>query len=189
MGKKNGLFPGDAITTKGRGGLRKGHSGASDAASKKIDENLRRIRNKLAVDLSAVSGLTMEVRIPKIDTHTPCAPDGGAWYYERKLVAVFEAKKQQDAGNAIERWYKNMYRCRNLNPHVSYVTFCRGAGAYPQGQIGTLLHVAHQQGWNEYFPEKNSCWLSLSGFTFDWLYNTMREIIEERIQSVDTIIR
>jgi hypothetical protein len=182
---KNNTVGGTAITKKGKGGLRKGHEGASDEASKKIDRDLKAIRDQLAIELSGVSGLTMKVRIPKTDTLTPCEPDGGAWYYRDDLVAVFEAKKQQDKGNAIERWYKNMYRCRKLNQHVSYVTFCRGSGAHPAGQMGKLLDVAHEQGWDEYFPEENSCWLSPSGFTYDWLYSKMREVIYERVQAAD----
>ena len=38
-----------------------------------------------------------------------CQPDGLAWFWDGELIAVFEAKKQQNRGNAIERWYKNNF--------------------------------------------------------------------------------
>jgi hypothetical protein len=166
----------------GRGGLRPNHTGASDADSKRLDSNLKTIRDELAEELVGVPGLQMKVRIPKTDTITPCEPDGGAWYYNGILIAAFEAKKQQDAGNAIERWYKNMHRCRVLNPDISYVTFCRGEGARPRGVIGIALEVAHPDGWNKYHPGRNSCWLEPQGFTKEFIKGTMREVLMERLR-------
>ena len=69
-----------------------------------------------------------------------CVPDGGMWFSgprgsQRTLLAVFEAKHQQDAGNAIERWGKNYLICKALNPNVIYVTFMTGAGAVPGGTL------------------------------------------------------
>lgn len=165
------------------GGLQKGHKGVSDRAAKTIDSNLKSIRDELFRELKSIKGLDMKKRVPKIDTKTPCEPDGGAWFYNGKLVAAFEAKKQQDSGNAIERWYKNERRCRKLNPDMSYVTFCRGTGAHPDGSIGIVLDVAHENGWNEYVPGDNSCWLSIEGYTKSFLKDTMREVILERVES------
>lgn len=165
----------------GRGGLRRGHTGASDEGSKRLDTDLKEIARELALELRHLNGLKMKTAVPKEDTITPCVPDGGAWFYRGVLVAVFEAKKQQNAGNAIERWYKNMYRCRDLNPEVSYVTFCRGEGARPMGVMGVALDVA-QDGWNAYYPGGNSCWMEPSGFTKEFLKETMRLIIEECVK-------
>jgi hypothetical protein len=165
----------------GRGGLRKGHSGAADEGALRLDTDMKQVARELADELRAMFVLDMTMAIPKTDTITPCCPDGGAWYFGGKLIAVFEAKKQQDAGNAIERWYKNMYRCRMLNANVSYVTFCRGEGARPNGVIGVALDVAHE-GWNEYFPGGNSCWLEPQGFTKDELKSEMRRVLMERIR-------
>ncbi len=165
----------------GRGGLRRGHTGASDEGSKRLDTDLKDIARELAVELRHITGVELKTAVPKTDTITPCVPDGGAWYYRGRLVAVFEAKKQQNAGNAIERWYKNMYRCRALNPEVSYVTFCRGEGAQPTGVMGVALDVAHD-GWNEYYPGGNSCWMDPAGFTKEFLNETMRAVIEERVR-------
>jgi hypothetical protein len=172
------------IIQKGKGGLRKGHSGVSDRASLKIDRNLKQIRDNLSNDLQ-IDGLELKRKINESRWTTPCEPDGGAWYYRGSLIAVFEAKKQQNAGNAIERWYKNMYLCRKINPEVSYVTFCRGEGACKEGVIGKLLDVAHLLGFNQYNAGDNSCWLSKDGFTEDFIEETMKSIILERIENIN----
>lgn len=172
------------IIQKGKGGLRKGHSGASDEASLKIDRNLKQIRDNLSNDLQ-IDGLELKRKINESRWATPCEPDGGAWYYKGSLIAVFEAKKQQNAGNAIERWYKNMYLCRKINPEVSYVTFCRGEGACKEGAIGKLLDVAHLLGFNQYNAGDNSCWLSKDGFTESFIEETMKSIILERIENIN----
>ena len=121
-------------------GLQKGHNGAMDTAAKTIDSNLRIIRDDLLKELSIDKRLSMKKRIGNGSSKTSCQPDGGAWYYDDVLIAVFEAKKQGDIGNAIERWYKNEYVCRKINKDVSYVTFCCGEGAYENGTIGKTLH-------------------------------------------------
>ena len=70
-----------------------------------------------------------------------CVPDGGMWFSgnrsvpKRKLVAGFEAKHQQDGGNAIERWCKNYMLCKGMNPNVKYITFMSGPGAMPNGVL------------------------------------------------------
>lgn len=167
------------IISKGRGGIQNGQV-ATDQAAAKIDKDLKDTRDELALELSDLD-VTMKKRLDKSDTITPCEPDGGAWFYNGVLIAVFEAKKQQDRGNAIERWYKNNYRCRVLNESLSYGTWARGEGAYPSGSIGQALDVAHNGEWNTYRPGKNSCWLSKDGFTRQEIKDKMREIILERV--------
>jgi hypothetical protein len=169
------------IISKGKGGIRKGQN-ATDASAKKIDKDLKEIRDELSSELESI-GVVMKKRLDKLGTITPCEPDGGAWFYKDKLIAVFEAKKQQDRGNAIERWYKNNYRCRRMNENVSYGTWARGEGAYPKGKIGEALDVAHDGQWNTYRPGKNSCWLSKTGFSKEEIKNQMRSIIVERVQN------
>lgn len=168
----------------GLGGLRVGHAGAADEGARRLDSDLKELARELEYELQGVAGLQMLRKVPKIDTITPCEPDGGAWYFHGTLVAVFEAKKQQNAGNAIERWYKNAYRCRVLSPHVSYVTFCRGEGALPNGVMGVALHVAHEA-WNTYLPGKNSCWMDPQGFTREFLKMTMLEVLAERMKNYE----
>lgn len=166
------------IISKGKGGIQKGQV-ATDAAAAKIDKDLKDIRDELVLEM-VEHGITMKKRLEKSTTITPCEPDGGAWFYEDKLIAVFEAKKQQDRGNAIERWYKNNYRCRMLNENLSYVTWARGEGAYPKGAIGQALDVGHDGEWDIYRPGKNSCWLSKDGFSKEEIKNKMIQIILER---------
>lgn len=70
-----------------------------------------------------------------------CMPDGGMWFdgdrskTNRKLLAVFEAKHQQDGGNAIERWCKNYMLSKGINPDMTYHTLMTGEGA----QLGGVL--------------------------------------------------
>ncbi|MCZ2406155.1 MAG: hypothetical protein LC097_05405 [Burkholderiales bacterium] len=37
------------------------------------------------------------------------SPDGMVFFHRKVPIAVFEAKKQGEGGNAIERWYKNYF--------------------------------------------------------------------------------
>ena len=170
---------------KGKTGLQPGMT-SMDQAAKKIDKNLKSIRNELEKELSSIKELKMSIRLKKDTTKTACEPDGGAWFYKDILICAFEAKKQQDKGNVIERWYKNEYRCRKINSDISYVTFCRGEGAYPNGVIGKILDVAHDGEWNIYRPGKNSCWLSKDGFTRDFIKSKIKEIILERIDFINS---
>jgi hypothetical protein len=164
---------------KGTGGIQKGQT-ASSEASLKIDKDLRSIRDELIEEMAHL-GVSMKKKITQTGTTTPCEPDGGAWYIGDTLIAAFEAKKQQDHGNAIERWYKNNYVCRTLNENVSYSTWARGEGAYPSGAIGKILDVAHSGEWNVYRAGKNSCWLSKDGFTKQEIKDQMRAILLERL--------
>ena len=115
-----------------------------------------------------------------------CEPDGGAWFYRGVLIAVFEGKKQQDRGNAIERWFKNNYICRKVNQNVSYVTFCTGEGAYDNGQIGKALNIAHLTGFNQYNPADNSAYFNIEGFTGEQIYTIMKDVLIERIENETT---
>jgi hypothetical protein len=113
-----------------------------------------------------------------------CQPDGLAWFWDGELIAVFEAKKQQNRGNAIERWYKNNYICRKASSNVSYVTFAIGAGAYENGTIGCALSPAHDAGFDVYVPGGNSCFMNKSGFTESEVRAIMLSTIEERIKAL-----
>jgi hypothetical protein len=167
---------------KGKGGIQPG-STVFDSESLKIDRDLKLVRDQLTSSLKdKFPRLSCQKKI-KVGTYpflTPCEPDGGLWFYDGILIAVFEAKKQQDLGNAIERWYKNNYVANYLNSKVSYVTFCRGEGAYPTGQIGKILDIAHPS-WNQFNKYGNSCWLSCDGFSFESIRNIMEEILSELV--------
>ena len=110
---------------------------AADDDAKRLDTALKDLKDIVFEELSIeYPDLVLQKRL--LPSQIPggiggCEPDGGAWFYQDKLIAVFEAKKQQDSGNAIERWFKNNYICRLINPQVSYVTFATGEGAYEGG--------------------------------------------------------
>ena len=113
-----------------------------------------------------------------------CAPDGGAWFKDGKLVAVFEGKKQGIKGNAIERWFKNSYICRLINPDVCYVTFSAGEGAADGRVLQKTLAIAHLSGhnggppkFNQFNPNNNSTFFSVEGFTDDFIRDVMLEVL------------
>jgi hypothetical protein len=160
------------------GGIQKGQV-ATDAAAKKLDEQVKNISEQLQQEFP---GLTYYWRLPNDiipDCRVGCEPDGGAWFLGSVLVAVFEAKKQNLLGNAIERWFKNNYICRQLNPAVNYVTFATGKGSADDCIIPRTLSVAHRDGFNKIVPNKNSCFLSPDGFTNEEIYSIMKEVLSE----------
>ncbi|WNL50930.1 restriction endonuclease [Synechococcus phage S-CREM2] len=181
-------------TKEFKGGIQKG-TVATDARARKLDEQCKNQKESVFAtlkqkypDLTVQRKLTQE-QIP--GGIGACEPDGGAWYYRGVLIVVSEAKKQQDRGNAIERWFKNNYICRLINPNVSYITFCTGEGAYrtwdkvlgrlTYGQIVKALNVAHLDGFDQYHPGQNSAFLSPDGFTEEFIHDRTVEAIEERI--------
>lgn len=58
-----------------------------------------------------------------------CEPDGGIWIYLGKIIASMEGKKQDEEGNAGQRWYQNMLILRELSSDLTYVTFGIGKSA------------------------------------------------------------
>ena len=159
-----------------KGGIQKGQN-ATDTHARKLDKQCKEIRDRL---VNEFPNLTMKRKLPKhmFPNHKgACEPDGGAWFLDGVLVAVFEGKKQGLGGNAIERWFKNNFICRKLNPSVSYVTFCVGEGAGQDRVIHNTLDIAHEKGFNEFFAGENSCFLSEGGFTDEEIYNTMRKAL------------
>jgi len=102
-----------------------------------------------------------------------CVPDGGMWFDgdrkqdNRRLRVVFEAKHQQNGGNAIERWATNHAICSAINPDASYVTFATGAGA----SEGGVLH-SYGESMRAIYP--NTKWhYSEEGFTQEELCDIM----------------
>lgn len=168
------------------GGIQKG-TVATDARARKLDDQCKHIKEEIFENLSKLHPeLTMQKKLTKEQIpggKGACAPDGGAWFYRGKLIAVFEGKKQQDGGNAIERWFKNNYICRKVNPEVSYVTFCTGEGAYVDGVIGKALNVAHLFGFDKYHPGENSAFMDKDCFTKERISDIMYEVITERVGS------
>jgi hypothetical protein len=171
-----------------KGGIQKG-TVAIDARARQLDEQCKHLKESVFVVLSKkYPELVLQKKLTKDQipgNKGACEPDGGAWFYRGVLIAVFEGKKQQDRGNAIERWFKNNYICRKINPDMSYVTFCTGEGAYENGQIGKALNVAHLDGFNQYNPGANSAYLTTEyGFTKQFINAIMIEVICERINTL-----
>lgn len=180
-----------------RGGIQKG-TVATDSSARKLDEQCKHLTQDVYTQLKKLyPELVVLKKLPQ--SLIPggiggCAPDGGAWMYRGTLIAVFEGKKQQNAGNAIERWFKNNFICRLINPNVSYVTFCIGKGAFMNwsiddvlltyGQIVKALNVAHLEGFNQYNPGANSAFLKTDCFTKEEINTIMIEVISERINTL-----
>jgi hypothetical protein len=110
-----------------------------------------------------------------------CEPDGGVWFIDGELVAVFEAKKQNLKGNAIERWFKNNAIVNAINPKASYVTFAVGAGAQEDKVIGKTLNVVHPHGFNNLVIGDNSTFLNAKGFDDEFIMSTMLDVIEAHL--------
>ena len=185
------LFPEDenmSNTYQFKGGIQKG-TVATDARARQLDEQCKHLKESVFAVLSKkYPELVLQKKLTKDQIpggKGACEPDGGAWFYRDVLIAVIEGKKQQDRGNAIERWFKNNFICRKINPDVSYVTFCTGEGAYEDGTIGKALNVAHLEGFNQYNPGSNTAYLTTEyGFSKEFINDKMIEVIEERINTL-----
>ena len=174
-------------TYRFNGGIQTG-TVATDARARKLDEQCKNLKEDVYSTLKETyPKLALQKKLTKAQIpggKGACEPDGGAWFYDGVLIAVFEGKKQQDRGNAIERWFKNNFIARKVNPEVSYVTFCTGEGAYEDGQIGKALNVAHLSGFNQYNPGDNSAFLNTDCFTKEQINAIMVEVISERINTL-----
>ena len=175
-------------TTYFKGGIQNG-TVATDARARKMDNYCKELRESVFANFKS-KDLTVQKKLNQTQIHGgigACEPDGGAWFYKGILIAVFEGKKQQNRGNAIERWFKNQYICRSINPQVSYVTFATGGGAKANGTIGKALNIAHLNGFNKYVPGGNSCFMNEDTIDKDEMNGIMHEVILERMEEVDNL--
>ena len=175
-------------TTYFKGGIQNG-TVATDARARKMDNYCKELRESVFANFKS-EDLTVQKKLNQ--TQIPggigaCEPDGGAWFYKGILIAVFEGKKQQNRGNAIERWFKNNFICRSINPQVSYVTFATGEGAKADGTIGKALNIAHLNGFNKYVPGGNSCFMNTDTIDKEQMNGIMHEVILERMEAVDNL--
>ena len=175
-------------TTYFKGGIQNG-TVATDARARKLDNYCKELRESVFANFKSEE-LTVQKKLNQ--NQIPggigaCEPDGGAWFYKGILIAVFEGKKQQNRGNAIERWFKNNFICRSINPQVSYVTFATGGGAKANGTIGKALNIAHLNGFNKYVPGGNSCFMNEDTIDKDEMNSIMHEVILERMEAVDNL--
>lgn len=172
------------------GGIQKGTQ-AGSVESKALDGNVRLVaeaincaqkdyhferghRNLLAERFGEnTRQLAQLPELTKKGINIGCVPDGGMWFDgdrkqdNRQLRVVFEAKHQQNGGNAIERWATNHAICTAINPDVVYVTFATGAGAAEGG----VLHT-YGESMRAIYP--NTKWYySEEGFTQEELTDIM----------------
>ena len=170
-----------------KGGIQKG-TVAFDEQSKAMDDNAKSAMNIAFVLLSAkYPGLSVEKKLQQSDIPGgigSCAPDGGVWYFKGQLITCFESKKQGDKGNAIERWFKNNFIVRAINPTATYVTFASGAGVIAGNPIHRILHIAHQGAYGtigEIYPGVNNLHCKVDGFTVE-------DMVAIMIETVDSIM-
>lgn len=133
-------------------------------------------------------GITRHNKVSKDSLPTgfgACSPDGGVWYYQDKLIAAFEAKKQGPRGNAIERWYKNYFLIKEINDRCPLVTYAIGEGVRYGNPIHVILHAAHRGQYNTFRPDGPSCFLDEEGFTFEEIRDNIVEFIEGEIKQYD----
>ena len=124
-----------------RGGIQKGTT-AFDADSSKLDKITKDARDLMSAKLPEYKMVKQFSKKQKLeyfgDDCLGFAPDGGAWFKDDKLIAVFESKKQNEGGNAYERWWDNAMTAKYLNPDVKYITFCTGRGSLPNGGLDKM---------------------------------------------------
>ena len=175
-------------TTYFKGGIQNG-TVATDARARKLDNYCKELRESVFANFKS-EDLTVQKKLNQDQIPGgigACEPDGGAWFYKGILIAVFEGKKQQNRGNAIERWFKNNFICRSINPQVSYVTFATGEGAKANGTIGKALNIAHLNGFDKYVPGGNSCFMNTDTIDKEEMNGIMHEVILERMEAVDNL--
>lgn len=173
-----------------KGGIQPG-TVATDAAAKAMDDNAKSAMIKVASMLRTVfPELTVQ---PKLDqSQIPggvgsCAPDGGVWFFKGVLIAAFESKKQGAKGNAIERWFKNNFIIRSINPTATYVTFASGEGVIAGNPIHRILHIAHCANtgvMNEVKVGVNNLHSNINGFSEAEMVEIMVQTITEAVESM-----
>jgi len=170
-----------------RGGIQPGTT-ALDEESKAMDDNAKKA--------AEVAFMLLQVKYPglsfqkKLDqSQIPggigsCAPDGGIWFYNGRVIATFESKKQGDKGNAIERWYKNHFIIRSISATATYVTFASGGGVVAGNPIHRILHIAHQGAFgviNEVKAQTNNLHCKIDGFSVEEMVAIIEETIDAAI--------
>ena len=168
-----------------KGGIQPGTT-ASSPASDKIDKQVRRISKSVFEKLkSRHPRLERHFKLPKKYLYEgigACAPDGGVWIYNGKVISAFEAKHQGPRGNAIERWFKNYNHIAETNPRCPLVTFATGLGTLQGKPIFNTLYRPVRGQYGKLRQEGPSVFLSETGFTDQFIEETMTRFIEDEIR-------
>jgi hypothetical protein len=155
----------------------------STRKSKDLDNKVK----KAAKTLAFLYQDEIEFKSKVVTEFGTMIPDGGGWFRDGKLIAVFEAKHQENQGNAIERWYKNQYLSRQIiNPDVTYVTIASGLGSVVGGKVEKILSMAHPEGklngYNKIYPRKNCYFYKARGWTYEEvesvIFNTLETLLD-----------
>jgi len=166
-----------------KGGIQPG-TVAFDEESRAMDDNAKSAMIRVA-NLLQLSYPELVVQAKLDQSQIPggigsCAPDGGVWFYKGQLIAAFESKKQGAKGNAIERWFKNNFIVRSINPTATYVTFASGDGVVAGNPIHRILHIAHQGLYgvmNDIQVGTNNLHCQVEGFSVDEMSTIMIETL------------
>ena len=109
--------------------------------SKKLDNDVNGVSKELAKHFSEYFRVEWKVKDDEWEKHYGekvggCQPDGQLWFdiATGKLVAVFEAKKEDEDGNAEERWCDNANTASVMNTDCKYHTFAIGKGVKKKWQ-------------------------------------------------------
>jgi len=167
------------------GGIQPGKT-ASSPASDKIDKQVRRVSKEVFAKLRPKYPLLeRHYKLPKkylFKGIGACAPDGGVWTCNGKVLAAFEAKYQGDKGNAIERWFKNHHHIVETNPRCPLVTFAIGPGTLPGKPIFNALYRPVRGQYNTIRHGGPSVFLNETGFTDHFIEGVMIRFIEDEIR-------
>lgn len=166
-----------------KGGIQSG-TVATDSYARYLDSSMKEVQTELARELST-QGFSCKKKFEKNfllenKIYVGCEPDGGIWFKDGKLVAVFEGKKQGKGGNAIERWEKNYGICKQFNADVKYVTFGVREGfeqdGYPFKYAKTMLSRENKEA-NVLYDQGQSWFINPKGFTKDEIKSVMRQTL------------
>jgi hypothetical protein len=170
------------------GGIQKGTI-AMDKNARKLDKQVR-VQSKLVFE-ELKKEYPELVRLPKLlKKHFvydgACQPDGGVFFFEDKLIAAFEAKKQGPRGNAIERWFKNWFHINRLSAGDScpLLTFATGEGTLPNNPIYKTLLEVHAGVYNKFRDNGPSCFLQQKNFTNDEIFQIMMDYLRIQLRIV-----
>ena len=167
-----------------RGGIKKGTT-AFDEQSHALDRGLRHVSKQLEKDLASLGYRRVNKFRPQDIPGglASCQPDGGIWFNKQKrIVAIFEGKKQGAIGNAHERWYMNRWIAHVLAPQARYVTFCSGPGVLQHNSMYRGLSFAlacegKPVEWNVLHAQGTSFYGQEQGYCDNELYTIMKQAI------------
>lgn len=113
-------------------------------------------------------------------------PDGGIWYYNKKIILVIESKHQDDSGNALERIGSNLHlfeKHPDISSNFIHITYLTGAVLNSNATLYSQLNKLYfNSGINAYSQHiiNNSNLLNLvnkNKYPYLWFGHTIVEDI------------